>query len=564
MAQEEFSIWLLVAGLGVFLYSMHLLEVSVKELGGNYLRNFIKKYTEGTFKSIASGTVVTALLQSSSAVSLMVLAFAGAGLISLTGAIGVIIGSNLGTTITSWIIAGVGFKLSIEAVSLPFIGLGGLGLAFIMRKNSIRKISGLLFAFGLLLLGLGFMKEATDVLAEDIDITHLGNYRLAFLGAGILLAALMQSSSAAVLIAFSGIYSGIFDWSGATHIVIGTALGTTITVFLGSLSGGTLQKRIAASHFFFNLITVILAVILVPFYDYLILVLLGYEEDLIIGLAIFHTLFKLVGVILFSLFLGPYTRFIKSVVKERKVVHTRYISKITSEVPEAGIQALKNEVVMFQNMSLYFVLKIFNLSVSHGVLPGFTHRHRLEEFKRMEETDRYEYLKDLQAEIYNFAFSIRSHEIKPEEDREVRQQLQALRNYMMSVKKTKDLTADIRKIQQSPNDAFRDLHFEMQKLVSFVARDLGAVVDSDLDGSDLLQRILAIDQFVDRSINKMLDKVNKLVEEREIPLREQSSLLAVLNEFHQIFIFFLEAIKNMKDLDEERMAQGNEEQPIGQ
>ena len=550
MEQETFNIWLLIAGLGVFLYSMHLLENSVKELSGDALRNIIKKYTTGTLRSISTGAVVTAILQSSSAVSLMVLAFAGAGFIDLVGAIGVIIGSNLGTTITSWVIAGLGFKFSIEAVSLPFIGLGGLGMVFIRKSKNLVRLSSLLFAFGLLLLGLGFMKEATDVLAENIDITHWGDYKLLFLFAGIFLAALMQSSSAAVLIAFSGIYSGIFDWSAATHIVVGTALGTTITVFLGSLSGATLHKRIAASHFFFNLVTVTLALILMPLINLMILDWWNFREDLIIGLAVFHTTFKLIGVILFAVFLAPYTLFIKWVVKEKIPTHTRYISKITSEVPEAGIKALKDEVALFQKMSLYFILKVFKLSVTQGVIPGFTHRYRIDEFKAMDEATRYEYLKDLQAEIYNFAFDIRKGEIKPEEDLQVRNQLQALRHLMMAVKKCKDLSVDVRKIGNSGNEAINNVSLDMMKMMSFVARDISMIMDQYENKDAMLEKIVALDDSADTFLNNTIDQINKATESREIPFREQSSLLAIQNEFHQIIIFFLEGMKNLKEIEE--------------
>lgn len=553
METQEFNIWMLVAGLGVFLYSMYLLEESIKELGGDLLRNFIKKVTNGRFLSIGSGTLVTGIIQSSSAVSLMVLAFAGAGLMDLTAAIGVIIGSNLGTTTTSWIIATLGFKFSIESISLPIVGIGGLGMAFIKKRRKLGKLSSLVFSFGLLLLGLGFMKEATDVLAGEIDLTSWDDYRLLFLLGGILLAALMQSSSAAVLIAFSGLYSGIFDWNSATYIVIGTALGTTITVYLGSLTGVTLQKRIAASHFFFNLVTVILAVALMPFYTIIILDWMGMSGDLVIGLAIFHTMFKLVGAILFGLFLGPFTLFIKWVVKERKPTHTRYISNITSEVAEAGITAMKNEVMLFQNIALYFVLKAFNLSVTQGVIPGFTNRYRLEEFKRMDQKEKYEYLKDLHAEIYNFSYKIRSKDIKTEEDRIVSQQLNAVRNFMMAVKKCKDLLHDIQKIRNSPMESIREVHIDMAKILAHIARDINSLIDHEGQKEYLLEEIKKLDQRADNFTNTAIDQINKGTENQSIPAREQSSLLTIHNEFHQVFIFFLEGLKHLFQIDEEKM-----------
>ena len=127
---ETFDLWKFIAGLGIFLFGMSMLEFAIKALSGRAFRRMIRLYTDGRFRSIGSGTLVTAILQSSSAVSLMVLAFVGAGVMSMQNAIGVIMGSNIGTTLTVWIVAIIGFKLKIETFALPFIGLGGLGLIF--------------------------------------------------------------------------------------------------------------------------------------------------------------------------------------------------------------------------------------------------------------------------------------------------------------------------------------------------------------------------------------------------------------------------------------------------
>jgi phosphate:Na+ symporter len=131
----DIDIWRLLAGLGIFLFGMFLFEESVKKLAGRSFKLFIRKNTDNTFQSILTGTSVTAILQSSSAVSLMTLAFVGAGIISLENSIGVIMGSNLGTTITAWIIAVFGFKMKIEAFTLPIIGIGGLGIIFLGKSE---------------------------------------------------------------------------------------------------------------------------------------------------------------------------------------------------------------------------------------------------------------------------------------------------------------------------------------------------------------------------------------------------------------------------------------------
>ena len=131
---EEFGVWKLLAGLGIFIFGIFLLEESISKLAGRAFKGFIRDYTSNRIKAIRSGTLVTAILQSSSAVSLMVLAFVGAGILSLENSIGVIMGSNLGTTFTAWLVATLGFKVNIEAFTLPLIGIGGLGIIFLGKS----------------------------------------------------------------------------------------------------------------------------------------------------------------------------------------------------------------------------------------------------------------------------------------------------------------------------------------------------------------------------------------------------------------------------------------------
>ena len=158
----DLDIWKLFAGLGIFLFGMSLIEESVKSLSGRSFRRIIRMYTNGKLRSIGTGAFVTALLQSSSAVSLMVLAFVGAGVMTMQNAIGVILGSNIGTTFAAWIIATIGFKIKIESLASPFIGLGAFGLIFFRPSSKPLLITKLFIGFGFLFLGLDFMKSSVE------------------------------------------------------------------------------------------------------------------------------------------------------------------------------------------------------------------------------------------------------------------------------------------------------------------------------------------------------------------------------------------------------------------
>jgi len=259
---ETFDIWKLIAGLGIFIIGMYMLEDAIKILSGKAFRRIIRLYTNGRFRSIGSGTLVTAILQSSSAASLMVLAFVGAGVMSMENAIGVIMGSNIGTTLTVWIVAIVGFKMKIESFALPFIGLGGIGLIFCDQAEKPFQFCRLLIGFGFLFLGLDYMKGSVESIGQSFDLSMVPDYGLWFyLVIGTLLTAVMQASAASIAVVLTALHSGLITFDIGVAMVIGANVGTTITVILGSLGGIPAKKRVAFSHLAFNVMTAIVAFI---------------------------------------------------------------------------------------------------------------------------------------------------------------------------------------------------------------------------------------------------------------------------------------------------------------
>ncbi|MCB0386983.1 MAG: Na/Pi cotransporter family protein, partial [Bdellovibrionales bacterium] len=261
---EEFDFWKLIAGLGIFLFGMFLMEESVRKLSGRSFRRLIRDYTRGRFRSIASGVFTTGLLQSSSAISLMVLAFVGAGVMDMTSAIGVIMGSNLGTTLTGWIVATLGFSFKIESFALPLIGIGGLGLIFLGKSEKYSNISKLMVGFGFLFLGLDYMKGGVEALASQFDLSTFRDYNIfVFVGLGFIFTVLMQSSSATLAIVLTTLHAGVIDFHSGAGLVIGANIGTTFTIILGAMGAAQVKKRVALSHFLFNVVTAVVALALV-------------------------------------------------------------------------------------------------------------------------------------------------------------------------------------------------------------------------------------------------------------------------------------------------------------
>ena len=201
------DIWQLVAGIALFILGMRFLEESLKQLAGRSFKLFLRKHTTNKFKGIMGGAVVTGILQSSSVVNIMVLAFVGAGVINMQNALALMLGSNLGTTLTSWIIATVGFKFNIEALAYPITGFAGIAWAFTRINSRWYEWLRFIFGFGLLLLALQFMKEGATEAVKNVDLTLFNKYpALVFVLIGVAINSITQSRSATVALVLTALY----------------------------------------------------------------------------------------------------------------------------------------------------------------------------------------------------------------------------------------------------------------------------------------------------------------------------------------------------------------------
>jgi phosphate:Na+ symporter len=454
---EEIRFIELLAGIGIFLFGMFQLEESLKQLSGGTFRKLIRKFTENWLRSVFSGALATAVLQSSSAVSLMVLAFAGAGILGMESAIGVIIGSNLGTTLTSWIVATVGFKLKIEILALPFIGLGGLGLIFFGTSTRATNISKFMVGFGFLFLGLDYMKSSIEGLAQDYDLAALKDYPgIVFLLIGFVLTAIVQSSSASMAIILSALYTGVLTFPLAAFMVIGTNLGTTVTVMIGSLGPQTIKKRVAFSHLLFNAVTAGIALIIFPLLIYFIQDVLHLSKDPVTGLALFHTIFNLLGVLVFLPFIGYFTSLIIRVVKEKENRVTQYLHTLKPDVPEAGIAALQNEIRHLILEVIRYHIRILKLSRREPFLSFFKKEETIKSIE-LSLPDHYLLIKSLEAEIYAFASGVQVNPLEDEEARELNKLLHAARNAVAAAKTIKDIQHNIQEADNTDNNYVTEL-----------------------------------------------------------------------------------------------------------
>lgn len=340
----------LLGGIGLFLLGMGLMTDGLKLAAGPALERILASSTKTRLRGLASGALVTALVQSSSAVTVAAIGFVNAGLLTLGQSLWVLFGANVGTTMTGWLVALVGLKFKIELLALPLIGIGmALRLS---GGNSRRGALGMALAgFGVLFLGIDMLRESFSGFTSDFSLNELGGATgiLMLVLSGILMTVLMQSSSASLTIALTAAQGGLITIESAAAVVIGANVGTTVTALIAAIGATPNAKRAASAHVLFNLLTGIVALLLLPLLLALIGALRGWLEldaAPAVTLAMFHTVFNLLGVALMWPLVSYLTRFLERRFRtaEEDEARPRYLDANVAEVPALALDALQREV----------------------------------------------------------------------------------------------------------------------------------------------------------------------------------------------------------------------------
>ncbi len=368
----------LAGSLGLFLYGMTLMSESLQKVAGDGLRGFLASMTSNSFKRVITGLFITAIIQSSSATTVMVVSFVNAGLLSLAQAVGVIMGANIGTTVTAWIISLLGFKADITILSIPLIAIGFI---LTMSKKQRRKNSGeMVIGFALLFLGLGFLKSSVpDLTANPEALSFIQKFNgngfwsiLMFIGIGTLLTMILQSSSATIAMTLVMVNFGWIPFELAAAMVLGENVGTTITANIAASVGNVSAKRAALAHTFFNVMGVIWALALFrPFLRLIAFIITGLggsdpfvpiaesmnpqaaSASMLYSVSLLHTLFNVTNTLLLvgftPLLVKMVTLAIKSP-KEEEKHRLKFIQAGMLSTAELSLDQVKQEIVHFASI----------------------------------------------------------------------------------------------------------------------------------------------------------------------------------------------------------------------
>ncbi|MCK4675487.1 MAG: Na/Pi cotransporter family protein, partial [Gammaproteobacteria bacterium] len=384
----------------------------------------------------------------------------------LVNAIGIVLGSNLGTTFTGWIVATAGFKLDLGIFIYPLVALGGLSYGLL--KGQWKTFGQIILSLALLLLGLDFMKSSMSLLTEQVDINVLSDYPLIiYLLIGVVFTAIIQSSSATMMLTLSALYTGIIPLPAAAALVIGADLGTTSTVLLGSLQGAVAKRRLAMAHVLFNLtIDVVAFTVLFPLLA--LIEQLGISDPLY-SLVAFHSLFNLFGITLFLPFTKQFAFFLESWIKEDEQHIERFIHNVPVNVTDAALEALTLET-----RHLLYLVTNLNLRFLHitpktaGLAAGeFTMPKVLLSASKLEH---YITIKKLEGEIISYALNIQIEDSNVEYDKEKTEEVRhkvdnlinAVRSGVYSAKSLKDIDENLETFHVIDNETLSKYFDELK------------------------------------------------------------------------------------------------------
>lgn len=361
-----FKLLVLIGALGMFIFGMKIMSEGLQKAAGSRLRNMLGSITSNRIKGVFTGFGITSIVQSSSVTTVMTVSFVNAGLLTLRQSAGVMMGANIGTTITAWLILLFGFKVSLDSYSLIFIAIGAPLLFF--SKGKAKTWASVIIGFSLLFMGLGYLKDAVPELGPEsalvqffIDFKDVWYGPVMFVALGALVTVVIQSSSAAMALTMTLVAGGVIPFEVASAMILGENIGTTITAELASLIGNVHAKRSARIHSLFNIIGVTWAILLFPFIlqaiTYLFIEGDPYTDGNAanVGLAIFHTAFNTLNVLILLPFVPWLVRMAERTVKSKGAAdeefHLDYIGSGIMGTPDLSIYEAKKEVAKFGELT---------------------------------------------------------------------------------------------------------------------------------------------------------------------------------------------------------------------
>ena len=512
-----YSLWdflQLIGALGIFIYGMKVFSDGLQKVAGNKLRAILKGMTSTRFRGILTGFGTTSITQSSSTTTVMVVSFVNAGLITFMESTGVIMGANIGTTVTSWIISIFGFKMQITPVAMILIGLFFPFMFF--GREKLRNLAESMIGFGILFIGLDFIKNGVPNIQQNPEMfqfldqfTEFGFLSIAlFVVVGTVLTLLTQSSSAAMAITLVMLFQGWIDFPIAAAMVLGENIGTTVTANIAAIVGNVYAKRAARFHFVFNMFGVLWMMLLIDPFLMGIDSLMGYfapgagsvmhatsemgRANATLALSLFHSTFNVINVLLIVGFVPYIVDLIEKYQKEKEDTQTRlqYISSGMMSSPELSIEQAHKEIQLFARLidKMHFSIE--------GLL--FNKQNRQDQF--LEKIEKREGITDnIELEIAEYLTRISSYNLTEDATRRIR----GMHSMINDLERVADIYYQMSKTyermrnedERLPESAMKKLH-QLLNLVHDAIQNVRENLEKE-EGEMDLQKSVEIEDAID-------------------------------------------------------------------
>lgn len=446
--------WELFAGIAIFLLGTRMMETSMQALAGRRFKLFLRRQTTHPVRAMLSGAAATAIMQSSSVVNLLVLSLVGAGILNMQGALAMMLGSNIGTTFTGWMIATLGFTFKIDVFALPLLAISGMFLGFTGAESGIKKWASFAMGISFLFLGLSYMQQGMESWVRSADLSVLvGKPLIVFLLAGFLLTVLVQSSSVTTAIALSALHVDAIDLVMAAGMVLGAEIGTTLKLALASVNGIPAKKRVALGNILYNSVAALSMIIVLRPVLSGIQSIAGISNPLYV-LVFFQSFFNIAGMLIFFPLLGKLGRFLERQFKA--VNETHYLQHVSMSDPDLAMEALEKESCHFFETVIAFGQNTLQYSDERE---GESAVH----FTSSTPLLQYDEVKKLYGEMHHYLIQIQQRKIGAKQHERLQQLVVALRNSMYAAKNIKDAMPDIHQLGNSSNDIKYEFYLRIRK-----------------------------------------------------------------------------------------------------
>lgn len=519
-------------GLVLFLLGMSQLESGIRLMGYETFKRWLSRSTASAAGSAGIGVLTTAILQSSSMVSLLVLAFASAGALPLYNAIGVIIGANLGTTMTGWMVATIGFKISLQLFALPLMAGGGLMQLLAARFSVLRAPGIALFGLGLIIFGLDMMKDAVAGLPQQWSLGVLKGHGLwLYFITGAVITALIQSSSATMMIILTAVHVGLLELDGAAALVIGADFGTSSTTALGSIGGHYIKRQLALAQVLFNFVIDMIAFfILLPLLPVMLAAIS--LQDPLYSLVAFHSLFNFLGLLLFLPLLKPFAHWIGQRFVTPEEVERALVGQPTA-VPEAALVATAGVLANMRLNSTTLNMHAFHLRPEQLQLPGQLHQDLDECFEnRITAEQRYAALKEQESDLLAFSFDLQEQPLNSEQATLLEHQTREARALVYSSKTLNDIRENLVNLRHSKYADIENWYMEHRNFIKVMYRHYLLLAHDNSTQASAREKLARLFKDNENHYLRAHEAVNDMASHDLVSGIDLSTMLNVNREIH--------------------------------